>query len=176
MALADDERELVVNLGTRFNAIVKVCESRVRHRFTLRLARRPVRPGTIPPVVTDLDGATEADYTGIDSDLKVRSQAASVDSSAGRCPIRCIGPEGAPSRDFRSAPLFGPGAGRLGGAPLRRTGLRPWSGQPRGGIHSEVASAADDQKLRHARYFASTTSCPREKSPAPQAQMIRELA
>ena len=88
----------------------------------------------------------------MDSNLEVRWQAAGVDLNAARCPIRCIVPEGAPSRDFRSARLFGPGAS-----------------------HSGVEFAADDPKLRDARYFASPTPCPREKPPAPQAQMIREL-
>ena len=81
----------------------------------------------------------------MDSDLKVRWQAASVDLNAA-------------SRDFRPAPLSGAGASQVGG----RT-------------RSEVAFAADDPKLRDARYFASPIPCPAEQPPAPQAQMIREV-
>ena len=94
----------------------------------------------------------------MDADLKVRWQAASVDLNAAWCPIRCIVPKGAPSRDFRPAPLSGAGASQVGG----RT-------------RSEVAFAADDPKLRDARYFASPIPCPGEQPPAPQAQMIREV-
>ena len=96
----------------------------------------------------------------MDSDLEGRWQAASVDLNAAPCPIRCIVPEGAPSRDLRPARLFGPGASHVGSALPHRNGLRPGSGQFLGGIHSEMAFAAEDPKLRDVRYFASPAPCP----------------
>ena len=71
-------------------------------------------------------------------------------------PVHCSG--GGTVADFRPAPLSGAGASQVGG-----------------GTRSEVAFAADDPKLRDARYFASPIPCPGEQPPAPQAQMIREV-
>ncbi len=85
------------------------------------------------------------------------------------------GTEGAPSRAARPALLSGARESQVGSALLHRPDLRPGSGQLRDRIHSEVAFAAEHQKLRDARCFASPTPCTREKPPAPKAQMIREL-
>ena len=68
VALADDDssvRQVVVRFGTDTDRTVRVRERGWPHRITISLDQKPLRPVTIPLVVTHLGGATAADYTGI---------------------------------------------------------------------------------------------------------------
>ena len=67
VSLADNSslRQVVVSFGTHTDETIEVRERRWGFRITISLDQKPLRPVTIPLVVTHVGGATEADYTGI---------------------------------------------------------------------------------------------------------------
>ena len=67
VSLADNSslRQVVVRFGTHTDETIEVRERRWGFRITISLDQKPLRPVTIPLVVTHLGGATAADYTGI---------------------------------------------------------------------------------------------------------------
>ena len=67
ISLADNSslRQVVVSFGTDTDETIEVRARRWGFRITISLDQKPLRPVTIPLVVTHLGGATAADYTGI---------------------------------------------------------------------------------------------------------------